>query len=63
VLGVIVGELFVSQAGIGYQLNLYGSAMRIDRLLVYALIVSAFGYTLTVIVRSVENKVRDWRSK
>jgi len=63
VLGVVVGELFVSQAGIGYQLNLYGQAMRIDRLLVYALIVSAFGYTLTILVRSVENKVRDWRSK
>lgn len=63
VLGVVVGELFVSQAGIGYQLNLYGSAMRIDRLLVYALVVSAFGYTLTILVRSVENKVRDWRSK
>jgi len=63
VLGVIVGELFVSQAGIGYQINLYGSAMRIDRLLVYVLIVSAFGYTLTILVRSVENKIRDWRSK
>jgi NitT/TauT family transport system permease protein len=63
VLGVVVGELFVSQAGIGYQLNLYGSAMRIDRLLVYALVVSAFGYTLTILVRSVENRVRDWRSK
>ncbi|MGK9051642.1 ABC transporter permease [Neorhizobium sp. CSC1952] len=63
VLGVVVGELFVSQAGIGYQLNLYGQAMRIDRLLVYALVVSAFGYTLTILVRSVENKVRDWRSK
>jgi ABC-type nitrate/sulfonate/bicarbonate transport system, permease component len=63
VLGVVVGELFVSQAGIGYQLNLYGSAMRIDRLLVYAIVVSAFGYTLTVLVLSVENKVRDWRSK
>jgi sulfonate transport system permease protein len=63
VLGVIVGELFVSQAGIGYQINLYGSAMRIDRLLVYVLIVSAFGYTLTILVRSVENRIRDWRSK
>lgn len=63
VLGVVVGELFVSQAGIGYQLNLYGSSMRIDRLLVYALVVSAFGYTLTILVRSVENRIRDWRSK
>ncbi|WP_034658096.1 ABC transporter permease [Chelativorans sp. J32] len=61
VLGVVVGELFVSQAGIGYQLNTYGSAMRIDRLLVYALVVSAFGYTLTVLVRALEGRVRTWR--
>ncbi|MHB2263757.1 ABC transporter permease [Aliihoeflea sp. PC F10.4] len=63
VLGVVVGELYVSQAGIGYQLNLYGSSMRVDRLLVYAIVVSAFGYTLTMLVRSVENRVREWRSK
>ena len=61
VLGVVVGELFVSQAGIGYQLNTYGSAMRIDRLLVYAIVVSAFGYTLTVLVRTLEGRVRTWR--
>lgn len=61
VLGVVVGELFVSQAGIGHQLNTYGSAMRIDRLLVYALVVSAFGYALTVAVRALETRVRTWR--
>jgi ABC-type nitrate/sulfonate/bicarbonate transport system, permease component len=61
VMGVVVGELFVSQAGIGYQLNTYGSAMRIDRLLVYALVVSVFGYLLTVSVRALENRVSTWR--
>ena len=61
VLGVIVGELYVSQAGIGYQLVTYGSAMRIDRLLVYALVVSVFGYALTSFVRIMEDRVRNWR--
>ena len=61
VLGVVVGELFVSQAGIGHQLDTYGSAMRIDRLLVYALVVSAFGYGLTLSVRALEARVRTWR--
>jgi NitT/TauT family transport system permease protein len=61
VLGVVVGELFVSQAGIGHQLNTYGSSMRIDRLLVYALVVSAFGYALTAAVRAIEARVRTWR--
>ncbi|HTH96484.1 MAG TPA: ABC transporter permease [Stellaceae bacterium] len=61
VLGVIVGELFVSQAGIGYQLTTYGQAMRIDRLWVYALAVSAFGYGLTMAVRMLENRLKSWR--
>jgi NitT/TauT family transport system permease protein len=63
VLGVVVGELYVSQAGIGHQLVVYGSAMRVDRLLVYALVVSVFGYALTQVVRLLESRVRDWRSE
>src|SRR5919197_5662352 len=61
VLGVVVGELYVSQAGIGHQLRSYGLAMRIDRLLVYAIVVSVFGYTLTALVRLLETRVRSWR--
>lgn len=61
VLGVVVGELYVSQAGIGYQLVTYGASMRIDRLLVYALVVSVFGYALTSFVRMLETRVRRWR--
>lgn len=61
VLGVVVGELYASQAGIGYQLATYGASMRIDLLLVYALVVSIFGYTLTELVRFLETKVGTWR--
>lgn len=63
VLGVVVGELYASQAGIGHQLMKYGSAMRIDRLLVYALIISAFGYTMTSLVRLLESRVQRWRGE
>lgn len=61
VLSVIVGELYASQAGIGHMLARYGSAMRIDRLLVYALVISAFGYAMTTLVRLVEGRVRNWK--
>ena len=61
VLGVVVGELYASQAGIGHQLIAYGAAMRIDRLLVYALIISAFGYAMTSLVRLLETRVQRWR--
>lgn len=62
VLGVVVGELYASQAGIGHQLMKYGSAMRIDRLLVYALVISAFGYAMTSLVRVLEGRVQSWRT-
>lgn len=62
VLGVVVGELYASQEGIGHQLMKYGSAMRIDRLLVYALVISAFGYAMTSLVRLLESRVQSWRT-
>lgn len=63
VLGVVVGELYASQAGIGHQLVTYGSAMRIDRLLVYAMVVSFFGYAMTSLVRLLEKRVQDWSTQ
>jgi sulfonate transport system permease protein len=61
VLGVVVAELFASQAGIGHQIMTYGQAMRIDRLLVYVFAVSLFGYLLTIAVRSLEDRFQAWR--
>lgn len=60
VLGVIVGEFYAAQAGIGFQLRVYGDSMRIDLLLVYALFVSCFGYALTEAVRLAEARVQRW---
>ncbi len=61
-LSVIVGEMFVSEAGIGYQLMTYGQGMHMNNLLVYAFVVSFFGYGLTMSVRVLEDRVRSWRS-
>lgn len=63
VLGVIVGELYAAQAGIGYQLSTFGNSMRIDLLLVYALVVSTFGYGLTEFVRMLELRFKNWAPK
>ncbi len=60
-LSVIVGEMFVSEAGIGYQLMTYGQGMHMNNLLVYAFVVSIFGYGLTISVRNLEDHVRSWR--
>lgn len=61
VLSVVVGEMFVSEAGIGYQIMSYGQAMQFNKLLVYAFAISLFGYVLTVAVRVLEDSVRSWK--
>lgn len=60
-LSVVAAEIYVSQAGLGYRIAMFGNAMRIDRLLVYALSVSLAGYAMTRAVIALENRSRDWR--
>jgi sulfonate transport system permease protein len=57
VLGVVVAEMYVSQEGIGNQIMRLGSAFRVDHLLVYVLLVSAFGLGATTAVRKLEERV------
>lgn len=61
ILGVVVGEMYVAEAGIGFQIVTYGSSMRIDYLLVYTLLIAGFGYLLTSAVRMLENRLSTWR--
>jgi len=61
VLSVVVGEMFVSEAGIGHQIMNYGEAMQVGHLMVYAFAISLFGYALAVLVRLTEDRVRSWR--
>jgi NitT/TauT family transport system permease protein len=57
VLGVVVAEMYVSQDGVGNQIMRLGSAFRVDHLLVYVLLVSAFGLGLTTAARKLEERV------
>jgi len=61
VLSVVVGEMFVSEAGIGHQIMNYGEAMQVGHLMVYAFAISLFGYALTIAVRLLEDRIRSWR--
>ena len=61
VLTVIAAEMFVSQAGMGFKITMYGDSMRIDMLLVYVLTVSMFGYLMTRLVVLLEAKVSTWK--
>jgi sulfonate transport system permease protein len=57
VLGVVVGEMYQSQAGVGNEIMRYGSEFRTDYLLFYVLLVSLFGLTATSAVRTLEEKL------
>jgi sulfonate transport system permease protein len=57
VLGVIVGEMYQSQAGVGNAIMRYGSEFRTDYLLFEVLLVSLFGLAATSAVRAVEEKL------
>jgi ABC-type nitrate/sulfonate/bicarbonate transport system permease component len=48
--------MYVSQEGIGNEIMRLGSAFRVDQLLVYVLLVSAFGLAATNFVRRLEEK-------
>jgi NitT/TauT family transport system permease protein len=59
-LGVVVGEMYASQSGIGHLILSTGAAFQVDELLFYTLLVSAFGVALTSAARRLEERLRPW---
>ncbi|HYR84032.1 MAG TPA: ABC transporter permease [Terriglobia bacterium] len=57
VLGVVVAEMYQSQAGVGNQIMRYGSEFRTDHLLFDVLLVSVFGFSATWAVRALEERL------
>ena len=57
VLGVVVAEMYQSQAGVGNEIMRYGSEFRTDYLLFDALLVSLFGFAATWAVRALEERL------
>src|SRR5881409_1027255 len=57
VLGVVVAEMYQSQAGVGNEIMRYGSEFRTDYLLFDVLLVSLFGLTATSAVRALEERL------
>lgn len=58
ILGVVVGEMYVSQRGVGNQIMQMGSSFRVDELLFYTLLVSGFGVVATTLMRKLEERVQ-----
>ncbi|HSF16080.1 MAG TPA: ABC transporter permease [Vicinamibacteria bacterium] len=56
-LGVVVGEMYVSERGVGNQIMSMGAAFRVDELLFYTLLVSCAGVALTSAMRRLEERL------
>jgi NitT/TauT family transport system permease protein len=61
VLGVIVAELYVSTAGIGHLISVYGQAFRVNQVVFLVLLVAVFGYLVNVGLQRVERRFENWR--
>lgn len=61
VLGVIVGEMYVAQEGVGHQIMQYGASIRVDHLMFYTLLVSFFGFAATSGIRRAEEYFARWK--
>lgn len=60
-IGVVVGELFASTAGIGFQLTNAGQNLQTDRMFVGVLVITLIGIVLTSFVGLVEKYFSSWR--
>jgi ABC-type nitrate/sulfonate/bicarbonate transport system permease component len=60
-IGVVVGELYGSTAGIGYLISLSSNNFQTDRVFVGVAIVAGTGILFTIILRRIEAHFQSWR--
>jgi ABC-type nitrate/sulfonate/bicarbonate transport system permease component len=61
-IGVVVGEIYGSAAGVGAMINQAGSRFQTDRVFVGVLTIVAIGVTLVHVVQRIERRVEGWRA-
>jgi NitT/TauT family transport system permease protein len=60
-IGIVVGEIYGSAAGIGMMINQAGSRFETDRVFVGVLTIAAAGVALVELIRTIERRVEVWR--
>jgi ABC-type nitrate/sulfonate/bicarbonate transport system permease component len=60
-IGIVVGEIYGSAAGVGMMINLAGARFETDKVFVGVLTIVAAGVTLVEIIRRIERRVEVWR--
>jgi NitT/TauT family transport system permease protein len=62
-VGIVVGELYAANVGIGYLIAIFGSTFQTDKLFVGVMIITALGVALDVLLRWMERRFELWRPK
>ena len=62
-VGVVVGEIYASSAGIGYLINVSGASFQTDRVFVGILVIAVVGLLLTWCIHALERRVDNWRPR
>lgn len=63
ILGVVIGEMYVSMAGLGHLIVTAGNAMQTDELFFLIIIVAGLGYLATNGFRQLERKLTPWQEE
>ncbi|WP_102348855.1 ABC transporter permease [Bacillus sp. Marseille-P3661] len=63
ILGFVIGEMYVSMAGLGNLIQAAGNAMRTDQLFFLIIIVAGLGFVGTSIFQYLEHKLTPWRQE
>jgi NitT/TauT family transport system permease protein len=61
-VGVVVGELVASTAGIGHMMAVAGATFQTDKVYVGIILLALSGYTLTALLKRLETRFESWRA-
>ena len=60
-VGIVIGELYAANIGVGYLISLYGSTFQTSSLFVGILIITSMGIALDIVLRRTEAHFEKWR--
>lgn len=60
-VGIVVGELVASTAGVGHMMSIAGSTFQTDKLFVGIIFLASSGYVMTELLKQLEKKFDKWR--
>jgi ABC-type nitrate/sulfonate/bicarbonate transport system permease component len=60
-VGVVVGEMLASTAGLGHMMTLASSTFQTDKMFVGLILLAGFGYALTALIKWIEDRFASWQ--